>query len=173
MPTHPTNDLVFPVRRTPTGEPYLQPARKRDGAEVSFRGYLRSLPDGYEVIVRKVKTKRSSQANRYYFGVVIRAILLESGEHESRRYEIHDALAYKFLPLPPCPLTGSPRRMRTPDTDSAEFSAYVNQVKLYACTDLFPGLEIPDAERVEIPGEFEDAQAWDRRNHRGIEQVAA
>lgn len=163
------SDLVFPVQWTAQGDPYFPPARKADGAEVSFRGAVRSTKgDRFELVLRKVRTKRSSKANRYYFGAVIRAILLESGEHESRRYEIHDALAFKFLPLPPCPLTGSPRRMRTPDTDSAEFSAYVNQVKLYACTELFPGLEIPEAERIDVGGEFEDARAWDVRNHRGV-----
>jgi hypothetical protein len=40
--------------------------------------------------------------------------------------DMHEALAFKFLRIEDCPITGSPRRKHTPETDSKEFATYVD-----------------------------------------------
>lgn len=95
-----------------------------------------------EGIIRKRKTKRSSPANRYYFGVVVK-LLAEHCGYDAQ--EMHETLAMRFLRIEDCPVTGAPRRKRTPETDSAEFSEYVNHcIRLAA--EL--GVVIPDASEV-------------------------
>jgi hypothetical protein len=95
-----------------------------------------------EGILRKRRTKRSSQANRYYFGVVVK-ILAEHCGYDPQ--EMHEALAFRFLRIEDCPITGAPRRKHTPETDSTEFSEYVNHcIRLAA--EL--GVVIPDANEV-------------------------
>lgn len=92
-----------------------------------------------ELTLRKRRTRRSSQANRFYFGVVVK-LLAEHCGYDTQ--EMHEALAMRFLRIEDCPITGAPRRKRTPDTDSAEFSEYVEHcIRLAA--EL--GVVIPDA----------------------------
>lgn len=89
-----------------------------------------------------------------------------AGYRRQDAYQLHDALAHKFLPLPPCPLTGSPRRMRTPETDTSEFSAYVDQVIQWAAETW--GVVIPEASTVEpredtesrSPRQVDREQGW-------------
>lgn len=86
--------------------------------------YLRSLRGQFvEVVVRRQRSQRSARANRYYFGVVV-ALLAEHCGYEKQ--EMHEVLAFRFLRIEDCPITGAPRRTHTPDTDTAEFSAYVD-----------------------------------------------
>lgn len=100
-----------------------------------------------ELVVRKKRIKRSDKQNKYYWGVVIAEIASCAGYRKADAYQLHDALAFKFLPLPNCPITGSPRRMRTPDTDTSEFSAYLEQVIQWAAETW--GVVIPEATKVE------------------------
>lgn len=72
-----------------------------------------------------------------------------AGYRKADAYQLHDALAHKFLPLPPCPLTGSPRRQRTPETDTEEFGVYLDQVIQWAAETW--GVVIPEASKVEPP----------------------
>jgi len=116
------------------------------------RANLKNSP--VEIVVRKRRTKRSAKANRYYWGVVIAEIASCAGYRRADSYQLHDALAFKFLPLSPCPVTGSPRRMRTPETDSSEFAAYVDQVIQWAAETW--GVVIPEATKVEPPENTED-----------------
>ena len=97
-----------------------------------------------EVVVRRVRTQRSNQANRYYWGVVV-ALLAEEFGYEKE--EMHEVLAMKFLRIDDCPRTGSPRRKRTPDCDTAEFAAYVD-----SCIRLGVehGVVIPSPNEVEV-----------------------
>ena len=111
------------------------------------RANLKNAP--VEVLIRKKRVRRSDKQNRYYWGVVIAEIASCAGYRRADSYQLHDALAFKFLPLPPCPVTGSPRRMRTPDTDTAEFSDYVDQVIQWAAETW--GVVIPEATQVEPP----------------------
>lgn len=82
-----------------------------------------------EITVRQFRQKRSSQANRYYFGVVI-PLLSEATGYE--RDEMHELLAMRFLRIEDDPVTGSPRRRRTPDTDTKEFAEYVDRCIRFA-----------------------------------------
>lgn len=76
-----------------------------------------------EMTIRRARNKRSDRASRYYFGVVVSLL----GEHCGYdRQEMHEALAMRFLRIADCPITGAPRRKHTPDTDSKEFSEYVD-----------------------------------------------
>jgi hypothetical protein len=112
----------------------------RDG----FRSHCEGL-DGQEVdlIVRKHRAQRSSQQNRYYHGVVVKMLAEHCGYDAA---EMHETLAMRFLRIEDCPVTGAPRRKRTPKTDTKEFSDYVN-----ACLRLGAelGLYIPEAGEVE------------------------
>lgn len=78
-----------------------------------------------EVTIRRRKEQRTSQQNRYLFGVVYPVIAEFTGYEVE---ELHEALAMKFLRVEDCPITGAPRRKRTPKTNTQEFSDYVDQV---------------------------------------------
>lgn len=104
---------------------------------------VRSLAGKHvEGIIRQRRTKRTSQANRYYFGVVVKLMAEHCGYDPQ---EMHEAFAFRFLRIEDCPVTGAPRRKRTPDTDSAEFSEYVNHCIRLAAEH---GVVIPDAREV-------------------------
>ena len=77
-----------------------------------------------DVTVKQHRNTRSSQANRYYWGVVIRLVADHCGYEPD---EMHEALAFRFLRIEDDPITGSPRRKRTPKTDTKEFADYVDQ----------------------------------------------
>lgn len=78
---------------------------------------------------KRWKDKRSNQANRYYFGVVV-PLLSDATGYE--RDEMHELLAMKFLRIQDDPITGSPRRTRTPETDSKAFAEYVDRCIRFA-----------------------------------------
>jgi hypothetical protein len=81
------------------------------------------------VTVKVWRNQRSSQANRYYFGVVI-PLLSEATGYE--RDEMHELLAMRFLRIEDDKITGSPRRKRTPQTDTKEFAEYVDRCIRFA-----------------------------------------
>lgn len=108
-----------------------------------YNRHVRSFAGKHvEIVLRKRRTKRSSQANRYYFGVVVK-LFAESCGYEPD--EMHEALAMRFLRIEDDPITGAPRRKRTPDTDTAEFATYVDQCIRLAAEY---GCVIPDAKDV-------------------------
>ena len=76
-----------------------------------------------EVLVRNQRNRRSLQANKYYWGVVI-ALMAEEFGYEKE--ELHNNLAMKFLRIEDCPITGSPQRKPTPDCDTKEFAEYLD-----------------------------------------------
>lgn len=90
-----------------------------------------------EWTIKRFRNRRSSQANRYYFGVVVPLIAEHCGYE---RDELHELLAMRFLRIEDDPITGSPRRKHTPETDSKEFADYVNACIRFA-TEL--GVYIP------------------------------
>ena len=112
---------------------------------LSFDNYAKTLQGSeLEVIIRKRKSQRSSQQNRYYFGVVIKLIGEYCGYDTD---DMHEALAMKFLRIEDCPITGAPRRKRTPKTNTAEFAAYVDQCIRFGAE---LGVVIPEPGMVEI-----------------------
>jgi hypothetical protein len=93
-----------------------------------------------EILLKRRRTKRSNPQNRYYFGVVVK-LLAEHCGYDTQ--EMHEALAMRFLRIEDCPITGAPRRKRTPQTDTAEFAEYLEHcIRLAA--EL--GVVIPDAQ---------------------------
>ena len=115
----------------------------------AFDETIRSLKSGLqvEVEVTRLLATRSSQANRYYWGVVVKALCDLTGYTPE---EIHEILKQKFIPkalavcrdgevLAEFVMGGSTRGM-----DSAQFAAYVEQIKAWAAADL--ACYIPDAE---------------------------
>jgi hypothetical protein len=92
------------------------------------------------VLELKREGTRSSQANRFYWGVVIAAFCEVTGYETD---EMHELLAMRFLKIDDDPLTGMPRRRRTPDCDSAEFAEYVEKCQRFGATEL--GIEWPEA----------------------------
>lgn len=109
---------VFEARSTEQGGLVLAELEK-------FRRHLATLAGKpLELVVRRKRAKRSNEANRYYWGIVIPLIAEELGYDKD---DCHEVLAMHFLRIENCPVTGAPRRKRTPDCDSAEFAEYVEK----------------------------------------------
>ena len=91
-------------------------------APAVFRGYLRSLANAsIEVIIRRKRSQRSRKQNNWYFGCIVPMIAEHCGYTAD---EMHELLAMKFLRIEDCPVTGQPRRQRTPKTNTADFAEY-------------------------------------------------
>lgn len=129
-------DVLFYGRVLPGGLLVIDKPKEYAQHVRSFRGRF------VEVLIRKRRAKRSSQANRYYFGVVVKLLAEHCGYDVQ---EMHEALAFRFLRIEDCPITGAPRRKHTPETDSTEFSEYVNHC-IRLASEL--GVVIPDANEV-------------------------
>jgi hypothetical protein len=108
-----------------------------------------------ELVVRLPRRRRTGQQNRYYFGVVLALLAEACGEDfdtKEEREAFHDAVAFKFLQIANHPVTGAPRRLRTPAMDTQEFWAYVERVRRWAAETF--ALVIPD------PGQVDAAYDW-------------
>lgn len=104
-----------------------------------LRRHLQALADQQVVlIVRRHRKTRTDRQSRYYFGVVV-PLLAEHCGYDKQ--EMHELLAMRFLRVEDDPVTGSPRRRRTPSTNTKEFAEYVD-----ACIRLASelGVYIPD-----------------------------
>lgn len=95
------------------------------------------------ITVKVHRNTRSSQQNRYYFGVVVKMLADHCGYEVD---EMHEALAYRFLRIEDCPVTGAPRRKRTPDTNTSEFAEYVDACVRFGAE---LGVVIPDPQAAE------------------------
>lgn len=104
-----------------------------------FFDYLKGLEGkDVEVVVRKKRSVRSVQQNRYYFGVVVQTLADHCGYTPE---EMHEALKEKFL--------GSERDERglirigsSAALSTDEFIQYTNRIVIWAAQDL--GCYIPD-----------------------------
>jgi hypothetical protein len=105
--------------------------------------HLQTLKDKPVTVTVKVYRKqRTDRQSRYYFGVVVPLIAEHCGYDKQ---EMHELLAMRFLRVADDPVTGSPRRRHTPETDTKDFSDYVD-----ACIRLAAelGVYIPEAGEV-------------------------
>jgi hypothetical protein len=85
---------------------------------------LRGFPTGPCVVtVEPEFVPRSLNFNRFYFGAVVEPLAEHLGYD---RAEMHEVLAMRFLRIEDCPITGVPRRRRTPGCTTPEFADYVN-----------------------------------------------
>ena len=103
-----------------------------DGNGQEIMNKLKELKEGeYVITVKKKKHIRSLDANAYYWAILT-LIASESGEYDRDR--LHSICAKKFngelvhLPKSPAERIGK----STSNLDSAEFSAYVSRVKMWA-----------------------------------------
>ncbi len=97
-----------------------------------------------EVVIRQVRTRRTLRANAFYWAVVIALMGEEFGYEKD---EMHEVLAMRFLRIEDCPITGSPRRRRTPECDTKDFAEYVD-----ACIRLAAehGICVPEPGEVDV-----------------------
>lgn len=91
------------------------------------------------VRVTGITKTRSSQANRYYFGVVLPIIASDLGYTVD---EAHEAIAWKFLQEGD-PDAKLPKRKSTATLTSHEFQDYGSQVIQFAAVEL--GIVVPPA----------------------------
>jgi hypothetical protein len=84
------------------------------------------------------KGLRSGQQNKYYWSVIV-AMMAEHCGYEPE--EMHEVLAMRFLRIEDDPILGTPRRQRTPKTNTAEFTEYIEQCRRLGAQ---LGLYIPD-----------------------------
>lgn len=105
---------------------------------------LRMTGKPVEITVTVARNKRTDRQARYYFGVVVPLIAEHCGYDKQ---EMHELLAMRFLRIEDDPVTGAPRRKRTPDTDTAEFSVYVDQCIQFAAA---LGVYIPEPQQVRV-----------------------
>ena len=108
-----------------------------------FIDYLRSL-DGKEIelIVRRLKKKRSKQQNRYYWGVVVELLCETTGYNEE---EMHESLKMLFLK----DLTRKiPTLRSTASLTTKEFEKYLARIRMWAAQNL--GCSIPEPNEVEF-----------------------
>lgn len=80
----------------------------------SFLDHVRSLEGPVEVVVRKVRDRRSLEANKYYWGVVLTTFGDSTGYDPE---ELHQVLKERFLS------GGS-----TSELDAGEFAEYMDKV---------------------------------------------
>jgi len=112
---------------------------------------LRALPDGqYQAIIRKKRSVRSLNQNRYYWGVVLNLIADHTGQPAD---DIHEYLADLFLSeVKDIELAGVIRRVRTHPTttklNTEQFSQYIDSIRSWAAWEL----------EVRIPGPTEVLQ---------------
>lgn len=113
---------MVPILRgtvTPDGRLEFQPAVRG-----LMRRHLSTLAGkAVEVTIRAEARKRTDRQSRYYFGVVV-PLLAEFCGYDKQ--EMHELLAMRFLRIEDDPVTGSPRRKRTPQTNTKEFAEYVD-----------------------------------------------
>jgi hypothetical protein len=111
----------------------------RPAARGLFMRHLAQLTgQAVDVIIRVHRDQRTDSQNRYYFGVVVPLI----GEHCGYdKQEMHELLAMRFLRIADDPVTGSPRRRRTPHTNTKEFAEYIDACVRFASQEL--GVYIP------------------------------
>lgn len=113
----------------------------------TFGRLAAQLRDGhYELYVQRLRAARSQQANRYYWGVVIKALCDHTGYTPD---ELHEVLKQKFLPKSLALLDGNGDVKgefvmggSTAKLKVDEFHAYLEQVRRFAAEEL--GVYTPD-----------------------------
>lgn len=97
-----------------------------------------------EVVVRRLRVRRTSRQNRWYWGCVL-ALIGEFCGYTAD--EAHAAMKWLFLRRP-ADVVGAPDTVRsTADLTTVEFAEYCEQVRRWAATEL--GLNIPDPHEVD------------------------
>jgi len=113
--------------------------------EGNYNAFLHNMLDGEQVNVsiKKRRRDRSSNQNRWYWGVILPLISAETGHTEN---ELHEILKRMFLPPRIIEFRGKTFKVpgSTQSLSVQEFTEYVERVRAYAATEL--NLNIPDPE---------------------------
>ena len=106
----------------------------------SFANYLKSLTGPVEIIVAKVKIKRTIEQNRLYW-LYLRLIAEETGDFEN---DLHDFLKRKFLPPVYKKVLGQDFKVPSSTTrlGKMDFSEYLSQI------EKLTGVPIPDTSKI-------------------------
>ena len=110
--------------------------------EKGFTEHIKSLDGKFiQLVVRRYRTNRSNNQNRYYFGIVIKILGDELGYMPD---EMHEALKWKFLRK-----GGKLETVKsTSSLTTIEFEQYLELVRIWALRDL--GINIPLPNEVDV-----------------------
>lgn len=109
--------------------------------QAGYTGFLKHLAGKrITLTIGEDKPNRSTQANRYYWGVVVRTLADEFGYSQD---DMHAALAYKFLRVEAEAKFGEamPLVRSTATLKTDEFERYMEDVRIWAATEM--GVVIP------------------------------
>lgn len=116
--------------------------------------------------------RQSDAARGYYYAEVLPALvdhLHEQGVGEATVDSAHEALALRFLPTTPCPITGSPRRrsISPDDMNDEDFKRYLlDQVLPFLIADQGIDIKEPDPAK-RSPRRVRELQARDEQRSHG------
>src|SRR3990167_5182651 len=107
--------------------------------EDGFKRALSCLAGRVLITIEYVRDKRSTQQNKYYFGVLVKMLGDELGYSTD---EMHQALKWQFLKVHHDDKLPTVRS--TTDLSIEEFSDYCERIKHFAATELNVVLPDPD-----------------------------
>ena len=112
-----------------------------------FQELLKSMSGGIEVVFRKVKSPRTNQQNRYYWGVIIKILSEELGYDPQ---DLHYALRSRFLATIEDQGTagGLTIPKSTTSLSTKEFEAYMEEIRRWSAG--FLATTIPEPNEVEL-----------------------
>jgi len=110
-----------------------------DHEKQAIKRWIATFKDGtkLDIIIRKHKSKRSNEQNRYYFGIVL-PILADYFGHDNVE-DLHEELKLKFNPIesklnPGTKIGGTTTKMSTEEFYSGETS-YVERICRWAAME--------------------------------------
>ena len=106
--------------------------------EKGFTEHIKSLDGKFiQLVVRRYRTNRSNNQNKYYWGVVIKILGDELGYMPD---EMHNALRWKFLRK-----GGKLETVKsTSSLTTIEFEEYLELVRIWALRDLEIAIPLPN-----------------------------
>lgn len=110
-----------------------------------FQDYLKSISGEVRLTIGRYYPERTTEQNKYYWGVVLKVISDETGYTPD---EIHEIMKYKFLRKELEHKGQKYAYVRsTTALDTKEMTDYIEQIRDYWATQ---GIYIPDANEVEV-----------------------
>lgn len=104
-----------------------------------------SQRDGKEVVVTfsSLRKVRSGNQNRFYWGICMSMIALETGHSPE---EIHEWCKDAFLPRSYVTIAGVEREIAKSTTDltTTEFEAYLDRIRAFAAQELRMNIPLPN-----------------------------
>lgn len=117
--------------------------RKQESKRKLFE-HLKTLSNVYKVEIKRDRSNRSGNQNRYYWGVVIQMISDYTGFFPD---EVHELLKGKFLKYDLVfKSTGQAETISrsTTDLDTYEFEQYLEKCRIYAASEIEIVIPLPN-----------------------------